>query len=430
MMLPPTQQASTTLVTSLVQSIVDDIEKRRIEEEEKLSGKKEDKVVKAQVRSDDVSKAANAKINEHFFGALKRDENPLATLIARFTSAVGIAQETGESSDDFATRLTDSLVFVQMISKDAVSGKTAEPVSLARFGVSASEIAEINADATENPSDMALTLARFAKQNGLEQGVDETDDAFSNRIGASLTDYRKTLVESIPALEKKSGLTELGITAEQMIEAIRRPYGTQAEAIGTILDDKATEEKTLTADVSKVLQRLEDIANPKTIEELKAERLENDPTKVEDAETHKEREETIDALEAGEKLEDVQDLHEAVRKGNEAAAKNGDAKDPLTGETAETIAIEAIQVLAAGAEIAQTQAEALNGDDVETSTLSQSDKSTGEVKPPSDEEQAIMLARAGQADDAQRSEDAQKDILAVTIDENGIYDLLAKRDAA
>ena len=136
MMLPPTQQASTTLVTSMVQSIVDDIEKRRIEEEEKASGKKEDKVVKAQVRSDDVSKAANARINEHFFGALKRDENPMATLIARFTSAVGIAQETGESNDDFATRLTDSLVFVQMISNDAVSGKTAESVSLARFGVS------------------------------------------------------------------------------------------------------------------------------------------------------------------------------------------------------------------------------------------------------------------------------------------------------
>ncbi|WP_438750854.1 hypothetical protein [Pararhizobium sp. O133] len=428
MMLLPTQQASATLVTSMVQSIVDDIEKRRVEEEEKLSGK-EDKVVKAQVRSDDVSKAANAKINEHFFGALKRDENPLATLIARFTGAVGLSQETGESSDDFATRLQDALVFVQMIDKDAVSGKMVEPVSLARFGVSATEIAEINAGTAENPSDMALTLARFAKENGLEQASDETDDAFSSRIGASLTAYRKTLAESIPAIEKKTGLTELGITAEQMIEAIRRPYGAQAEAIEAILDDKATEEKTLTADVSKVLQRLEDIADPKTIEELKAERLAKDPTKVEDAETRKEREETIDALEAGEKLEDVQDLHEAIRKGNEAATKNGGAKDTVTGETAETIAIEAIQVLAAGAEIAQTQAEAPKGD-AKTSALSQNDESTGEVEPPSDTEQAVMLARAGQADATKRDEEAQKGILSVTIDENGIYDLLAKKEAA
>ncbi len=428
MMLPPAQQASATLVTSMVQSIVDDIEKRRIEEEEKAKGKKEDKVAKAQMRSDDVSKAANAKINEHFFGALKRDENPLATLIARFTSAVGIAQEAGESNDDFATRLTDSLVFVQMISKDAVSGKTAESVSLARFGVSAAEIAEINAGTAENPSDMALTLARFAKENGLEQAADESDDAFSSRIGASLSAYRKTLAESIPALEKKSGLAELGITAEQMIEAVRRPYGTQAEAIETILDDKATEEKTLTADVSKVLQRLEDIADPKTIEELKAERLEKDPTKVEDAETRKEREETIDALEAGEKLEDVQDLHEAVRKGNEATAKNGDAKDPVTGEKAQAIAIEAIQVFAAGAEIVQAQAEAPTGKD-ETSSSAEGED-TGEVEPPSDEEQAVMLARAGQADEAQRLEDAQKDIFSVAVDENGIYDLLAKKEAA
>lgn len=427
MMLLPTQQASATLVTSMVQSIVDDIEKRRIEEEEKLSGKKEDKVVKAQVRSDDVTKAANTKINEHFFGALKRDENPLATLIARFTSAVGLTQETGESSDDFATRLQDALVFVQMIGKDAISAAVPEKVSLARFNVSAAEIAEINGGTAENPSDMALTLARFAKQNGLEQGSDETDADFGDRIGASLTAYRQTLVKSIPALEKKSGLAELGITAQQMIEAIRRPYGAQAEAIEAILDDKATQEKTLTADVSKVLQRLEDIADPKTIEELKAERLEKDPTIVEDAETRKEREEMIDALEAGEKLEDVQDLHEVIRKGNEAATKNGDAKDPVTGET---IAIEAIQVLAAGAEIAQAQAEAPQGDNSKASTLSQDDESTGEVEPPSDEEQAVMLARAGQTDEAARTADAQKDILSVTVDENGIYDLLVRKEAA
>lgn len=431
MMLPPTQRASATLVTSMVQSVVDDIEKRRIEQEEKLKGKKEDKAVKAQVRSDDVSKAANARINEHFFGALKRDENPLATLIARFTAAVGIAQETGETSDDFATRLDDSLVFVQMINKDAISAKVPEKVSLARFSVSAADIAAINNGTSENPSETALTLARFAKQNGLEQGGGESDADFSDRIGASLTTYRKTLVDSIPALEKKSGLAELGITAEQMIEAIRRPHGAQAEAIKSILDDKATQEKTLTADVSKVLQRLEDIADPKTIEELKAQRLEKDPTKVEDAETRNEREETIDALEAGEKLEDVQDLHAAIRKGNEAAAKDGEDKTPGTGETAETVAIEAIQILAAGAEIAQAQAETPAADDGKTSsTLSPDSDNRDEVEPPSDEEQAVMLARAGTADAAQRDEDARNDILSVTVDENGIYELLAKKEAA
>jgi hypothetical protein len=429
MILPPTQQASATLVTSMVQSIVDDIEKRRIEEDEKLKGKKEDKVVKAQVRSDDVARVANDKINAHFFGALKRDENPMATLIARFTGAMGLAQNTDETNGDFATRLEDALMFTRMIDKDAISAITPEKVTLARFKVSASEIADINNGAAENPSAMALTLARFAKQNGLEQGSDESDTQFSERLGDSLVAYRKTLVTSVPALENKSGLTELGISAQDVIDAIRNPYGPKADAIQSLLDDKATEEKTLTADVSKVLQRLEDVANPKTIEELKADRLEKDPTKVEDAETRKEREETIHALEAGEKLEDVQELHEAIQKGNEAAVKNGDGEDPVVGEKA--VAIEAIQVLAAGAEVAQVQAETQANVDSTASASSQGAESTDDVRePPSDEEQAVMLARAGQAEAQQRDEDAAKDILSVTIDENGIYELLARKDAA
>ncbi|MEK1930067.1 MAG: hypothetical protein AAAC47_09840, partial [Pararhizobium sp.] len=216
----------------------------------------------------------------------------------------------------------------------------------------------------------------------------------------------------------------------EMIEALKHPYGDAAQKIKTALDDKATEEKFLTADVSKVLQRLEEVADPKTLEELREDRLERDPTKVEDAETRKEREESIRALEAGEKLEDVEDLHEALRKGHEAVLKGETGKQSggdESGQSADAIAIQTIQVLAAGAEFAETQA-SIESDHANETTLDTTAEDAREA--PSDEDQAIMLARAGQADDVQREEDAQHAILAVAVDENGIYELLMKEDAA
>ncbi len=434
MMLPPTQQASATIVTSMVQSIVDDIEKRRLEEEEKAKGKKEeDKVLKARVTSDEVAQAANARINEHFFGALKRDENPMAALAARFSAVMGVTQGADESDTDYGSRLEDALTITNLVAKKDIDGKPTV-VGLATFRVTVDALTAAVDGTDENPTGMTALLARFVQQNGLEQADGETDNDYTIRMRAALTSARAGLPSSVAEVEAKSGLRDIGVTAQEMIEAIKHPYGEAAQKIKTILDDKATEEKFLTADVSKVLQRLEDIADPKTVEELKAERLENDPTKVEDAETRKEREESIRALEAGEKLEDVKELHEVIREGNEAAAKgetDGKSDIAQSDQSAGAIAIQTIQVLAAGVEIAQTQA-SIESDRANQSPALQegTQPSDDPHQPPSDEDQAVMLARAGQASEEQRDEDAAKDILTVTIDENGIYELLAKKDAA
>ncbi|WP_349436758.1 hypothetical protein [Pararhizobium sp. A13] len=434
MMLPPSQQASTTLVTSMVQSIVDDIEKRRLEEEEKAKGEKDDdKVLKARIKSDEVSQAANARINEHFFGALKRDENPMATLAARFSAVMGVTQITDESDMDFGSRLEDALAMTELVAKKDADGEPTV-VGLATFSVSVEDLTAAVNGTDENPTGTTGLLARFVTRNDLEQADGETAEDYTLRMRAALTSARAGLPSSVAEVEAKSGLRDLGITAQEMIEAIKHPYGTAAQKIKTALDDKATEEKFLTADVSKVLQRLEEAADPKTIEELKEDRLEKDPTKVEDAETRKEREESIRALEAGEKLEDVEDLHEALRKGNEAVLKGETGKQPgvdESGQSADAIAIQTIQVLAAGAEIAETQASIESDQSKETSASQDSADIAEDVRDaPSDEEQAIMLARAGQASEEPREEDAQQDILAVTVDEDGIYELLAKEEAA
>ncbi len=167
-------QAGGSVATSLVQSVLDDIEKRRLEEEEKVKGKKEDKILKTKVAADEVARSANARINEHFFGALQRDENPLATLMARFTAVMGVTQGADESSLDFGTRLEDALYFADYVTKKDIDGKPME-IGLATFGVSVGDLNAALDGSDKTPTAEASFLARFVTQNGLQQ-VDGEDD--------------------------------------------------------------------------------------------------------------------------------------------------------------------------------------------------------------------------------------------------------------
>ncbi len=219
-----------------------------------------------------------------------------------------------------------------------------------------------------------------------------------------------------------------------MIEAIKRPYGDVAQAIKGILADKAAEDKSTTSETTKVLQRLEDIADPKTEEELKLERLEKDPTRVEDAETRKEREEDIRTLEAADKLEDIEKLQDAVKEGNDAAAEG---KETETGAGSDPVAaaIETIQVLAAGAEVAQAQADSETDGATTVGSTDGEDAAQAADETPDDEEtkqaQLVALARAGQGAQTQAGDaSAEQEIFALSIDEDGLYDYLAKRKAA
>ncbi|KQV44422.1 MULTISPECIES: hypothetical protein [unclassified Rhizobium] len=424
MILPPTQQGASTIVTSLVQSVIDDVEKRRQEEEDKLKGTKdEEKILKARVAADESARAANARISEHFFGAQKRDENPMATLMARFASAMGLARDAGESDMDFGTRLEDSLVLSSMIGKKEALAANPE-VTLARFKVSAEDIAGVINGTADNPSAMAETLARFAVRGGVVQGTDESDDDYSRRLGTALALDRRSLPETTDTLEKKTGLADLGITAQEMIAAIKRPHGEEAQKIKAILDDKAADEKMASADIRKVLQRLDDVADPKSLEELKLERLNSDPTEIEDTETRKEREADIAARENTEKLEDVKESREAIGDVTEETMKTGDAGQ-TDSKVNVALALETIQVVAASGEIAETVADAeKSGDAAPSGVAAQEEPEPG--TPEAEMQQAVLLARAGQQSDADR-QDAEQDILAVNVDENGIYAILLLR---
>ena len=167
----------------------------------------------------------------------------------------------------------------------------------------------------------------------------------------------------------------------------------------------------------KVLARLEDAANPKTAEELKAERTQRDPTRVADAQTRAEREETISKLDAGEKLEDVRDLQDAVGRANDETAK-GKTDDKKPADPASS-ALDTIQLLSAAVEAtaiaekapAKTDATQFENKDAPAET-------TGE---------AVRNLDAAGIREQQERDEARKDIFALRIDDNGVYDLITRQ---
>ena len=409
-MLTPLQSAQSTAAISAMQSIVETIEDRRRDEAEKASGQKNDDIrEQAHLQSDDTARQANARINEHFFGSNARGGDTLAKLISRFSDTLGITQQDGESARAFAQRLADRITLVDSVGL-ASKGSTLN-VSLRSLGTTLSSVKE----AMSGPSDDAAAnlVARLALATGVTQGEDEADADFEQRLSTMLTRERGELPANVETLEKKSGLTDLGLTANDIIGAIRNPYGSEAQRVKDALAEKAQEEKALTPEMRKVLARLEDTANPKSIEELKLDRTRRDPTRIEDAQTRKEREETIGKLEAGEKLEDVTKLQDAVGRANDDAVKDkADGKAPAD-------AADTIQLLAAGA--AATKAAEKAPD------KSGKDLSVNADTPTESTGEAVRNLDAAGVIEQQEREEAKKEIFALRVDDNGIYDLITRQ---
>jgi hypothetical protein len=413
-MLTPLQSAQSTAAVSAMQSIVETLEERQRKEAEKASGRKPDEIrEQTHLRSDDTARQANARINEHFFGSNAGSEDTLAKLVSRFSDALGLTQQDGESSRKFAQRLADQLTLIDGIALPS-KGSTFN-VTLGSLGTTLTAVKQ----AMSGPSDDATAnlVARLALTTGVTLGEDETDADFEQRLSNMLTRQRGELPADIATLEKKTGLSALGLEASDLVAAIRNPYGTEAERVKEALAEKAHDEKALTPEMQKVLARLEDAANPKSIEELKLDRTRRDPTRVEDAETRKEREDTIRKLEAGKKLEDVQELQDAVGEAHEDASagktKDEKAADPFAA------ALDTIQLLAAGAEATElTDKAPAKTDENLFKNRESAAETTGE---------AVRNLDAASTSEHEEREEAKKEVFALRIDDNGIYDLITRQ---
>ena len=109
-MITPLQASAGTVSTTLMQSMIDQADEKRIEDEKKArKDTKEDDILKARISASKSHAALNDKVNAHFFGALKSDDNPMAQLISRFLNVLGVERGKDETDLDFGTRVEDSL---------------------------------------------------------------------------------------------------------------------------------------------------------------------------------------------------------------------------------------------------------------------------------------------------------------------------------
>lgn len=343
-MLLPTQQSAGLAATNLLQSAIDSAEKRRIEEEEKTKGKKEDPVLKARMSMDTARARAKEKIDTYLFDAGHVSTNELKMqLIDKLGMALGLKKEDAESGFSYGKKLETIL---------------------------------------------------------------------------STMDYAQKR-----ALEKEVGLDDLDISIDVMIGAIKNPYADDNETLEFALEKQAGGGKDSHVAQSKVLQRLESIANPKSIEELKLEPSLNDPTRIEDDEVRQERAEEIGDKQAMEKLDDVTELQKAVKDNHDEAVK-AEAKGEVEPDSVVNDSLDLIQVLVGAADAGEA-ADAQGEADAEAIETKASD-------PKTDAKSAQIDAglEPTTEPEIEPGDQPDKPILTLYIDEIGIYDLLRQRKAA
>lgn len=241
-------------------------------------------------------------------------------------------QRTGKERD----KLTEARLSA---SEDAKRAR--EKIATALFGTGNADPAALKMDLVERLAD--------------ELGLDTDEARSSYKLGRALEEALKGMAPNdVRALSEKIGFADLGISMDTLLNAIKNPYGDDNERLSEALIKKANGGK-LGTEVERVVQRMEDTADPKSLEELKLGPQGYDPTRVEDAGTRAERLEDIQAAEAGQKLEDVQENQDAVEEKNDELAANP------TDDGAENVeASTSLAILAADAEKAEDAGEESN----------------------------------------------------------------------
>jgi hypothetical protein len=422
-MLPALQTGSGIIASDLMRSMLEEAEERRQERENELKGLKKDDAAEEKITHDPVTAAANQKINAYFFGNLKQEGNQMAALIGRVASALGITQGVDESGFSFARRLQDAVSFMEMVPKSNSSGE-ATVVSASSLNLDVSTIISVmDGTAQEKglkPDAATQLIARLATQGNL---ATDDPDAFNEQLAGYLTAMRAGLPENTRQLEETTGLKAMGVSINELISAVASPYGEAAQKIKGILDEQSKLDQGMTLEMRKVIQRLEDVADPKSLEELKQEKTKRDPTEVNDTEVQLEREADIEQRQHAQKLDDVIDMHEAVREGLEQAKNGKDGDD--TGNAEAAAAAQMIQLLSAALSVEKTTT---------ADNDNEADAAEEEPSGSSDNNDAEKTGLDEQAADYADTLDAVQDGKSdapfwVSVDDNGLYELL-KRNAA
>jgi len=340
-------------------------------------------------------------------------------------------QTYGLAATNMMQSMLDSIEDQRKKDEEQRTGKKSDPVVEAR--ISASEDAKRARDKittalfgvnSTDPNQLKIDLVdRLASKLGID-----TDEARSSyKLGKALEDALKDLGEAGSAkLEEDLGLNDMGISIDTLLAAIKNPYSDDNQRLMEGLNRKANGGK-LDTEVERVVQRLEDAADPKTLEELKLGPQGYDPTRVEDAETRAERRDDILAAEAGKKLEDVQKVQDIIEKKNDEAAK------PAAAGAADTAAADDTELLALFAAAAEQVASSDTGngtDSLVSDDGSAESPDSGAMQADNEVPTNEVAAKAIEELAADNTEESQADIIPVRVDEIGIYELLKKKLAA
>lgn len=260
-------------------------------------------------------------------------------------------------------------------------------------------------------------MERLGDALGLRQEDGESGYGWGRKLEAILStmDYAQKR-----ALEKEVGLDELDISIDTLVAAVKNPYADDAEKLKAALELKAGGGGDTYVNQSRVVQRLESVADPKTVDELKLEPELNDPTRIEDDQVRQERAAEISDKQAMAKLGDIQELQDATKQARDAAGPEGDGT------------AEALDALSALAGIADATAAADQASDTDAETL---DAAQASEEPSDDPETQAKsdLIEAGiePTDELPEPGDAlDQEPLQIHIDEIGLYSLLEKKKAA
>ncbi|WP_105438853.1 hypothetical protein [Neorhizobium sp. T25_13] len=341
-------------------------------------------------------------------------------------------QTYGLAATNMMQSMLDGIEEQRKKDEEQRTGKKSDPVTEAR--ISASEDARRARDkitsalfgvTKTDPNELKIELVdRLAAKLGID-----TDEARSSyKLGRALEDTLKEMMpDKIGELVEDLGLEDIGISMDTLLSAIKNPYGDDNQRLMDGLNRKANGGK-LDTEVERVVQRLEDVADPKTLEELKIGPQGYDPTRVEDAETRAERQADIEAAEAGRKLEDVQKIQDVIEKKNDKANA-----EPAADGATDTASVDDTALLALFAAAAEQAAGSDTGDaadslvsDDSSSKDESSDAVLAENEAPTNE----MAAKAIEELAAENADQSYADIVPVHVDEIGIYELLKKKLAA
>ncbi|MBP2559505.1 hypothetical protein J2T08_000190 [Neorhizobium galegae] len=343
-------------------------------------------------------------------------------------------QTYGLAATNMMQSMLDSIEEQRKKDEEQQTGKKNDPVTEAR--ISASEDARRARDkitsalfgvTRTDPNELKIELVdRLAAKLGID-----TDEARSSyKLGKALEDALKEMApDEIGELVEDLGLEDIGISMDTLLASIKNPYGDDNQRLMDGLNRKANGGK-LDTEVERVVQRLEDVADPKTLEELKLGPQGYDPTRVEDAETRAERRADIEAAEAGKKLEDVQKIQDIIEKKNDKA--NAEPAAAADGAT-DTASVDDTALLALFAAAAEQAAGSDTGDAADSPVSEDSsskDEASAAVRAENEAPTNEMAAKAIEELAAENADQSYADIVPVHVDEIGIYELLKKKLAA